>query len=296
MESVNGGAGRLHAGVSTPVDAKMHLVTDELPQPQLDHLSSLAALVLLAYGLVRIINLPTLSIEVTLLGLVIPLTINARLIMLSLAAALAVVGADWLVRSHPRSSFDGPPLRHLIIPGLAALGVGGLLTRLPQGAFLWLGLAAGAGLLLAVFVGEFVVVEPADRRYNAAAFGLRTLAYILLLESFFVLRATEVRAVFAIPLILLAGGAVSWRLLSLDHPALKPWPYPLTVGWIGAQIALGLHYWPIAPLRDALLLVLVVYIANNFIGLLLRQDDLRRRGFELLAVGAIGMTAILLFA
>ncbi len=125
-------------------------------------MSSLAALVLLAYGLVRIINLPTLSTDFSLLGLVVPLTINTRLIMLSLAAALTVVGTDWLVRSHPRPTFDGPPVRHWIIPGLAALGVGGLLTRLPQGGYLWLGLAAGAGLLLAVFVGEFVVVEPAD--------------------------------------------------------------------------------------------------------------------------------------
>ena len=143
-------------------------MTDDLPQPHLDQMSSLAALVLLAYGLVRIINLPTLSADVVIAGLVIPLTINTRLIMLSLAAALAVVGADWLVRSHPRSSFDGPPVRHWIVPGLAALGVGGLLTRLPQGLFLWLGLAAGAGLLLAVFVGEFVAVESTDRRFGAA--------------------------------------------------------------------------------------------------------------------------------
>ncbi len=274
----------------------MHPVTDDLPQPQLDHLSSLAALVLLAYGLVRIINLPTLSTDISLFGLVIPLTINTRLIMLSLAAALAVVGADWLVRSHPGAAFDGPPMRHWIIPGLAALGVGGLLTRLPQGPPLWLGLAAGAGLLLAVFIGEFVVVEPRDRRYSAATFGLRTLAYVLLLGSFFVLRATDARAVFAIPLILLAGAAVSWRLLSFDHPDLKPWPYPLTVGWIGAQIALGLHYWPISPMREALLLVVVIYVANNFIGLLLEKADLRQRGIELVAMGVIGISAILIFA
>jgi hypothetical protein len=41
---------------------------------------------------------------------------------------------------------------------------------------------------------------------------------------------------------------------------------------------------------------LVVYIANNFIGFLLKEDELRRRGLELLAVGAIGIAAILLFA
>ena len=127
------GPGRSRPRPTPPLDAKMHPVTDDLPQPQLDHLSSLAALVLLAYGLVRIINLPTLSTDISLFGLVIPLTINTRLIMLSLAAALAVVGADWLVRSHPGAAFDGPPMRHWIIPGLAALGVGGLLTRLPSG-------------------------------------------------------------------------------------------------------------------------------------------------------------------
>jgi hypothetical protein len=274
----------------------MHSVTDHLPQPQLDHLSSLAALVLLAYGLVRIINLPTLSTNVVVAGLVIPLTINTQLIMLSLAAALAVVGADWLVRSHPRAVFDGPPLRHWIIPGLAALGVGGLLTRLPEGGPLWLGLASGAGLLLAVFIGEFVVVEPADPRYGLATFWLRTLAYVLLMESFFVLRATEVRAVYAIPLIFLAGAAVSWRLLSFDHTDLLPWPYPLTVGWVGAQIALGLHYWPISPLRDALVLALVIYLADTFAALLISKGDLRRGSVELLVVGIAGLSAILILA
>lgn len=274
----------------------MHTVTDDLPQPHLDHLSSLAALVLLAYGLVRIINLPTLSTDIVVVGLVIPLTINTRLIMLSLAAALSVVGADWLVRSHPGSDFEGPPVRHWIIPGLAALGVGGLLTRLPQGAVLWAGLAAGAGLLLAVFIGEFVVVEPSDRRYGAASFGLRSLAYVLLLGSFFVLRATEVRAVYAIPLVLVAGAAVSWRLLAFDHPTLTPWPYPLAAGWIGAQTAIGLHYWPISPVRDALLLVLTLYVTNGLIGLLLDGGDLRRRGIELLVVGVLGVAATLIFA
>jgi hypothetical protein len=271
-------------------------VTDDLPQPQLEHLSSLAALVLLAYGLVRIINLPTLSTDVVLMGLVVPLTIDTRLIMLSLSAALAVVGADWLVRSHPRSTFDGAPVRHWIIPGLAALGVGGLLTRVPEGALLWLGLALGAGLLLAVFIGEFILVEPSDPRYAGASFGLHALAYVLLLESFFVLRATEVRAVYAIPLILVAGSAISWRLLSFDHPDLTPWPYPLVVGWIGAQIALGLHYWPISPLRDALVLVLVLYLANNTAALLLGGNDLRRRSMELLAVAVVGLAAILILA
>jgi hypothetical protein len=274
----------------------MQPVTDDVPQPQLDHLSSLAALVLLAYGLVRIISLPTLSAEVVLMGLVIPLTVNTRLIMLTLAAALSVVGADWLVRSHPRSAFDGPPVRHWIIPGLAALGIGGLLTRLPQGVYLWLGLASGAGLLLAVFIGEFVVVEPDDPRYPTAAFGLRNLAYILLLGSFFVLRATEMRAIFAIPLILLAGAAVSWRLLSFDRPDLGPWPYPVAVGWIGAQIALGLHYWPISPLRDALILVLVIYLANSFLSLPHTATDLRRRVIELLVVAGAGLSAIMILA
>ncbi len=70
----------------------------------------------------------------------------------------------------------------------------------------------------------------------------------------------------------------------------------MTVGWIGAQIALGLHYWPISPLRDALILVLVIYLANNFIGLLIGRDDLRRKAIELLAVGAIGLAAIVIFA
>ncbi len=272
----------------------MAAVTEDLPQPRLDHLSSLAALVLLSYGMVRIIDLPSLSAGFVILGLVVPVTIDTRLVMLTLAAALAVVGADWLVRSHPRAAFEGWPVRHWIVPGLAALGVGGLVTRLPEGAPLWAGLGLGAALLMAVFIAEYVVVEPADPRHGLAAFGLRNLAYGLMLASVFVLRATSLRVIFAFPLVFLAGLAVSWRLQSLDHPEVGPWPYPAVVGWVTAQVALGLHYWPISPIRDGLLLMLTLYLSNTLVGAMLSQEPLRRKIPELAAVAAVGLGAILI--
>jgi hypothetical protein len=159
---------------------------------------------------------------------------------------------------------------------------------------LWIGLGLGAGLLLAVFVAEYVAVEPTDPRHGLAAFGLRNLAYLLILAIVFVLHATSFRVIFAFPLIFLASAAVSWRLQSLDHPEIGPWPYPAVVGWVTAQVALGLHYWPISPLRDGLLLMLTLYVSNTLVGSLLGRKALRDKLPELTAVTVVGLFAILI--
>lgn len=266
----------------------------ELPRPKLDHVSTLAALVLLAYTLVRIVDLPTLSAGTSVFGLAVRLTIDTRLIMLSLAAALAVVGADSLVRSHPQGKPSEPALLHWIIPGLAALGVGGILTRLPEGPLLWLGLAAGAGLLIAVFVAEYLVVDRGDPRHDTAAFGLRSLAILLLLQSFFVIRGTGMRAIYALPLIFLAGTLVSWRLISLSQDISDLWPYPLVTGSLLGQLAAGLHYWPIDPLRESLLLVLGFYLADNLTSRIAGRTLSRGALLELAVVGGVGLAAVVL--
>ncbi len=235
-----------------------------LPRPDRDRLSSMIAMVLLAYGLVRVIELPSVEWEFSVLGLFIRLGFDTRTLMVALAGALAATGADWLIRSHPAAASSPPGVEHRVVPGLAALGAGAILIRLPLGLPLALGLGLAAALLAAVFWAEFVVFDPGDRRHIWASLGLRSLSMILLLGAVFTIRSAGLRAIFAIPLIFLACCAIAWRVFKLEGYGERIGILSLTTGWMVAQIAWGLHYLPISATRVALILGTAAYLGLGF--------------------------------
>lgn len=295
-EQHNGHGARLYLRLPVGLGATMRPVTEQLPQPDLDRLGMLAALVILAYGLTRVVELPTLAGQLTVFGLLIPLTLDTRSVMLILAAGLAVVGADWLTLSHPAAGPRPYAFERWIVPAVAALGVGALLTRLPEGPVLWIGLPVAAALLIAVFVAEFIVLGQEDPRRAWAVRALELLALLLLLQGVFFLRLAGVRAIFIIPGTLVIGSALAWRLFLLRRPDRSPRPHALAVGWGVAQLAWGLHYWPLPPLQGSLLLVLGFYLGLSAAGDLLEAGPAAGRWREYLLVGAAGVALILLLA
>jgi hypothetical protein len=271
----------------------MRPVDRNLPRPDADRVSALTALVILAYTLVRVVDLPALPVETAVAGLILRLEVNTRLIMITLAAALAVVGTQGLVRSHPRTADRSrPPFEHTLIPALAALGVGIILTRLPQGPPFWIGLGLGATLIVAVLLAEFISVDPGDPRAALAALGLSWLSFLLLSGAVFAVRATGQRAAFAIPWIALTAGAVAWRTLRLEIPWSHRWVHAVAIGGAAGQIGWALHYWPISPWRYALLLTLLVYAATRLTSSVLQGDLTRTAVGEVVLVGAAGLGLI----
>jgi hypothetical protein len=216
--------------------------------------------------------------------------------MLTLAAGLTSAGAAWLMRSHPKSDSKPSLLEHMMIPGLAALGLGSILSRAPEGATLWIGLAVAAVLLIGLLSAEFVALDAEDPRYGMASLGLRFLAYLLLVGSLFALRATALRAAFAVPIVLVATTAVAWRLLKLSVPHSSRWQYAGLIGGIVAQLAWALHYWPTPPIEGALILGLVAYVGVEVVQASLLEGITRSRAIELAVVAGVALAAILIFA
>lgn len=216
----------------------------------------MVALVLLAAGLLRVVQLPALQTEFALLGLLVRLRLDTQFVMLMLAAGLAFTGVDWLLQSHPLAARARPGLAHRLIPGLAALGLGAILARLPAGIPLAVGLLVAGLLLYGIYAAEFVVFQPDDPRAAWASLGLRSLSMLLLLGVIFSIRAARMRAAFAIPLITLASAAVAWRILVMQSEASdrRAAAYAIACAWIVGQLAWALHYWPAPPLRIGLLL------------------------------------------
>jgi hypothetical protein len=266
------------------------------PGIELRKLSTLAALVLLAYCLVRVVPLPSTSITPALFGITVRLELNATALLLILAASLAVAGTDWIIWSHPRASSLHPSFEHWIIPALAALALGGIVIRLPYGIRFWVGLALSASLLVAVVQAEFIALDRQDPRFDWAAIMLRALAWLLLLGALFTIRASAPRAILLLPLVFVSVTCVTWRLLRLDEPAASAGLDALLVGMAASQVEWGLHYWPVTPIRQTLLIGLLVYLLVNLI-LAFRQSRLdRSRLIEFGSVSAIALLAILLLS
>jgi hypothetical protein len=272
-------------------------MASSLPQPDRDRLSALTALVILIYALLRIVDLPELSQQVALLGLLLSININTPLILLTLAAALTAAGADWIVRGHPMAIEGTHTAEHWIVPGLASLGIGAILSQLPTGPTLWISLPLAALLLIAVLIGEFIVFDPEDPRYDFARVGLRTLSYLLLVGALFAIHAFNLRAFYLVPLTFLASLAVSWRLQRLE--AINPKRsllYALTTGMLAAQVAWAFHYWPLSPLKVSLILALWVYLAHGWARSLEQQQAGIGTMIELGLVAGVGLTAIIFLA
>lgn len=270
---------------------------DRSPQPDRDRLSALTALVILVYALLRIVDLPELSMETTVFGLLLRINFNTPLVMLTLSAALTAAGADWIVRGHPLADDSARTAEHWIIPGLASLGIGAILSQLPTGPTLWIGLPFAAFLLMIVLIAEFIVFNPQDPRYEFARVGLRTLTYLLLVGALFAIHAVNPRAFYLVPLVFLASVAVSWRLQRLEAIApRRSLVYALMTGALGAQAAWAFHYWPISPLKASLILALWVYLSHGWARSLEKDQSGVGTLIELGLVAGVGLAAILFLA
>jgi len=265
-----------------------------LARPDRDRAGALVALILIAYGLVRLIELPLQAIEFELIGLLIRIDFDARFVMLSLASALAASGVDWVLVTHPLRRQVG--LEPRILPGLAALGVGAILAGLPGWPAWPIGLALGGLLIYGVLYAEFVVWDPADPRTVTAGLGLRWVGILLTIGIAFAVRASGLRAVFSVPLLFAGTGLVCWRVLELERTRRSIWPYAVTAGWITAQLAWGLHYWPLQPIAAALLLGLAGYISIGLGRAHLLGRAERRTVYEFGGVALAVVAAVLLLA
>jgi len=266
------------------------------PLPERDQIGALTALILLAYGLIRIVVLPTWHIEFELLGLAVRFEFNARTVMVGLSGALAAIGSEWVMQPHPiiKMRAGGVPVRSRVMPALAALGAGAVLPLLPIGPIWVLGLGFAGGLIFGVLLAEFVALDRDDPRAPAAAAWLRSLGVLIVVGVTYAARASGLRAIFVVPTVFATVALVSWRAIDLSAPRGPAWLYAVSSGLLAAQLAWGLHYWPVNPVQIALLIGLVSYLANGLGAANLRAELRPGLLYEFAAVAAITV-AIALF-
>jgi hypothetical protein len=223
-----------------------------------DRISMLTAVILLAYALTRIVHTPELALTISLPGFyfVYPLSIGTAISIM--AAGLTATGMDWIIRSHPALEKKSTT-EHWMLPTLTTFIIGVPLAILPNGVAWWLGFAFGAVLLALVFMAEYVVVDPTAGNYAIARAGLTSLSYVLFFILVILLRLAELRLFLLLPVLLLATGLISLRILHLDGTDRWDFPWAIGIGIISVQLGAGLHYWPLTPIQYGLALTGPLY-------------------------------------
>lgn len=247
--------------------------------PDAGRLSVLTAMVLLTYALTHVIRTPFYPVSFSLAGLSLDFEMNLNAAFALLAAALSAAGADWLLRGHP-SLQRGETVEHWLVPMLTALVVGIALYTLPRGVIWWAGFGLGGLLLAAVFTAEYVVVDPADPRYPAASVALTVLAFALYLILAVALRASGTPWLFFVLALFAAGGLAALRTLHLRLNERWEFAWALVIALVGMQLAGGLYFWPLTPIRFGLILLGPVYALTGLAINLAEEEPLRRAVVE----------------
>lgn len=251
--------------------------------PDVNRLNVLAAIILLAYTLARLINLPERVLALQLPGLYLEIQLSEHTFVALMVAALTATGADWLLRDHPALG-QRKTIEHWLLPALTAWVIGFPLSQLPLGPAWWGSFLVGGILLILVLVAEYIAVDPEDIRQPPAAAGLTAVSFALFLALAVSLRFSGLRLFLVLPALSLACGLVSLRTLHLRLHG--HWAF-LEAGFtalIIAQMVAALQYWPVSPITYGLVLLGPAYGLTSLIAGLAEGQPLRRAAVEPLIV------------
>jgi hypothetical protein len=243
--------------------------------PDSDRVGVLTATVLLAFALTHLIQAPEFNLEIQLPGFFLLIPLNLYTAMSVLTAGLTATGMDWLLHTHP--SLNGrPTYQWWLLPTLTTFVIGVPLSTLQGGLAWWLGFAVAGTFLFFVFVAEYIVVDPGAPYYAIAMAGLTAVSYTLFFLLAVALRYTSARLYILLPALFLAAFLASLRILYLRLSGRWEYAWSAGIAFVCVQIASGLHYWPLSPIRFGLLLIGSLYALTN-LAINLGEDQPARR-------------------
>jgi hypothetical protein len=233
--------------------------------PDANRLSVLASTILLAYAVSPYISLPVTELTLNLPGAIFSFRLNVGTLVSILVAALAGVGTDWLLRSHPASRGQST-LQHWLLPTLTAWVIGVPLGSLGISPQWWALFGFGGMLLILVFVAEYIVVDLSDARHVPAIVGLTAVSFALYLILTIAVRAAGLRLYLLLPALVIPIALVSLRTLYLRLGGRWCFGWAFAIAVIVGQIAAGLHYWPLRPLTYGLIILGPAYALTSMVG------------------------------
>ena len=257
--------------------------------PDLERLSVVIALILLAYATTGFVTLPARTLDVQLPGILLELRLDFTTVVALVAAVLAAAGSEWVISSHPNLG-GRYHWQHWLVPAFTAVAIGITLGTLPVGAAWWSVFGLGAFLLAAVLTVEYISVDPADLRYSFAVLGLDAVSFTLFLIIVASLSGAGLRLYIILAAIMPVVFLISARSLYLRLRGIWHLGWAAGITIIITQLAAALFYLPLLPLQFGLLILGLLYglitIATN----IEEKDNWRTLWIEPAIVAAVFTT------
>lgn len=231
---------------------------DHKHTPDLDHLSVVVALILLAYSTTSFISFPTQTIELQLPGFFLVVNINFITIVALVVAVLAAAGVNWLIAGHPHRS-KKTHWQHWLVPSFTAIAIGIPLGSIEISPAWWVVFGLGGLMLTGIFVAEYISVDPEDMRYSFAVMGLTVVSYALFLIMIFAITGAGFRLYTLLAALIPTTFLITARTLYLRLGGNWRLAWGAGVTLIIAQLGAALFYLPLRPLQYSLILLGLLY-------------------------------------
>ena len=229
--------------------------------PEINRLSIVSAAIMLAFSLTQLVSFPVQPLSFELLGILIEFRIDFRTIITALTAILAAAGMDWLILSHPRRDPESNRwiyTRHWIIPVFTTIVISVALNTFTGSPFGWVTFVFGSLLLIAVLIAEYNMIVPDENDHPLARIGLTGLTFALFLMLSIALYSRNIRLYIRLP-ILAIGAMMSISRSLLLRTGNWHFYWALVNTLIVIQVGVGLHYLPLTPIQNGLILVGLAY-------------------------------------
>jgi hypothetical protein len=265
-----------------------------------ERISQVVSLTLLGLVAYFLIDLPSRTLELTIIGTPLTLTVSQRWMMALLLGGMAATGTSAIVRAHPmiKRWLSGYLLAFMLLPGLLVVLITLVLPLLTVNLAWWLiGIALSGILLWLTVLAEFHTVDPRDPWYEVAHFWLNLVGFGVAFGFFLIIYQTRARSIASATAMGCVAGLLAASLLRAGPAQIgRTWLYAAIVAVVLGQSTWALNYWRMAPLTAGFWLVLVFYL---LVGLAQQQQlgRLTRRALlEFTGVALIGLVVISQFA
>jgi hypothetical protein len=244
----------------------------------------------------RVSRIPLLSL-IYAIGLALFVTIEPTRPWLLLAlTAIMALGADGIIRSHPRGGFhtiaDTSP--YLFVPVLFTLSSGLLLEDVILGYWSVPAVIGAAVLMGATLYAEHVTVETDNPSFPIARFILNVLTYVTAFGFYAVVYGFDVElapAAFAVGLVSMLLAIEIFREAEADP--LRALVFAAVIGVIVGEARWVLYFIPLEGFLAGVFILLVFYLASGVISNYL-QDRLNTVVLlEFCAVTAAGLAIVI---
>jgi hypothetical protein len=232
--------------------------------PDQGKLSTVTAMILLAYASAAFFYIPQNAITIQLPGFLFVAKLNFYTIVSVVAAAMAAAGSDWVISSHPNLG-EGARWHHWILPALTALVIGVPLNEIAVSAAWWVVFALGGLLFVIVLVSEYVSVDLQNALYPAAIVSLTVVSLAMFLVLAIAVRGAGLRLYAVFSAILPAAALVSARTLNLRMMGNWFLQWIIGITLVVGQLAICLFYLPLKPIPFGLILLGGLYALMSLV-------------------------------